>query len=333
MPTETTIQKPYWSPGVSDSPESYELNRLFGHQERLYYDRDGNPRPYLGPQQGLRGFDPNELYGYDQSRNLALGGAAGGYAQNYAGGLYNTMMPGAQQNLLGAMQGQYTTPIGQLQGADRTAMMNVQDILSGKRLHPDTNPQMQGVMDAISRQVMQQRDRSTRDMGAAFSSRGRAGGSDHRRSQLELEGQTDQAIADATSKALFNQYQTDSQTRDALTNQIMQGSVQNRMGTAGSLYNLGSQYDLNRQYSAADRLLNTGPFRRESITDPNLQTAFTNAQLGWDWQQGAPRSTAEMIAILQRGSGQRGTTVTPGMTPFQGATGAGAIAANLWGAY
>mgnify|MGYP003136453690 CR=1 FL=1 len=348
------VAQPAWKPGQGGNFREYD--KIYGMAQGLYIDPiTGKPMPYGGPSQAARAFDPYEQMGYARGGSLAQGGQAGGYAQQYMQDLYGNLNPLASQNIRGAMGGQFLTPTSSLQGADRLAAQNLEGVLGdslarenvdailrGERLDPKSNPAMQRVMDAVGKQVRRQRGKATSDASAAFSQSGTLGSSGHRRAQEAIERNMDETIADSTAQMMSNFYNQQSGARDQLAaqrlgaqNQLAQqvgfGSAQNRMGTAGSVFNLGSGYDLGRQDIDANRLMQLGAYQRGQITDPNLATDFANRNRAWAWQQDAPMNLANIIAMLQRGSGQVTDTTQRGGGSSAAATGiAGAgVAADV----
>lgn len=314
QPSHTSqVMKPDWKPGTGQDDYRY-LDQILNRGQNLYYDPvTGQPRPYTGPDQQMGGFDPYEQMGYDRGGGMASAGTAGGYAQNFASNLYGQMNPQAQSVLQDAMRGQYTAPKDGLQGADRMAAQNVEDILSGRRLDPAQNPAMQAVMDSVGRQVRKQRATDTASTSGAFGSGGTMGGSKHRQAQMQVEENADRAIADAQAQMGMDFYNQGIQTQDALAQNISQAGAQARQGTAGNMYGMGAQYDLNRQYTDADRMMQLGGYRRQ-ITDRNRDVDFQNQMRAWEWMQQAPGRQAELYGMLQRGAPNQVTqTQSPGI--------------------
>ena len=325
---------PYEQMGYSRAGGMAQSGVAGGYAQNYAQDLYGNLNPMASRnlQGGMRGqylTPTSQLQGSDR---LA--------AQNVAGLLGNQQAAGNIQNMLG----------------NQLAAQNVDDILSGKRLDPSTNPAMQRVMDAVGKQVRRERDKSTGEAAGAFSQMGTLGSSGHRKAQQAIERNMDETIADSTSKMMSDFYTRESGARDQLAAQrlgaqdrmaaerlgaqdrlaadIMSGSAQNRMGTAGSVFNLGSQYDLNRQNFDADRLMKLGAYRRGQITDPNIATDFANRNRAWAWQQDAPMNLANIIALLTRGSGQvtdttqRGGGASPAATTLASAQLLGDVATS-----
>ena len=315
QPSYTTqTMKPHWKPGTGMEDYAY-LDKQLGHQTALDYDPiTGQPLGYTGPNQGMVGFDPYEQTGYSRGGNMASSGRAGGYASGYANQLYNQMSPQASDTLMAQMRGQYTTPTSQLTGSDRMAAQNVESILSGDRLDPSKNSAMNAIMGSIREQLNKQRASATSDTTAAFGGSGITGGSRHRQAQMQIEENADRGIIDAQAQmAMENLNQ-----QDALSKQIMQGGANTRGQVAGNIYGMGANYDLNRQYTDADRLMQTGGYRRSNITDMNRDIAFQNQMRSWQHAQGAPGRSAELYAMLQRGTpNQVSRTQHPGIPASQ----------------
>lgn len=279
----------------------YGSKEQYGDVHNMWRDQNidantGRPIAYGGPNQGFTSFDPLEQRAYSESKYMTeRANPYSGYAGGQAGRLFNQENPAASNVVMNTLSDQYLS---------------------------QENPGMRSVMDTIGRTVSDQYKQAVGEASGGFSQRGTLGGSRNRDAQNINQEILATSLADQQGKLVYDNY-----------NQRMaeQQAMATNVGSRGDAYNLAGADDL--RFSNADRNLRMGGYQRQSVQDPNRDVSFANQQRGWDWEQGTPGREADLLAMLNRGTGGTTTVSQPGASAAQRAGQGLGMAGNAYGAF
>ena len=276
-PADTT-QRQITTPFYGDAGTYGQIHDRFNAMN--WDPNTGRPLEYQGPRMHDTVFDTGEQSAYDMTMRKATGpNQFAGYAGQQADRLYGLENPAATNVTLNTLNSQFLS---------------------------DQNPGFQSMVSSIGDAAREQYNMATGDTAGMFSGRGTFGGSRHRNAQGKNDAAFAKALTDQIGQLRYDDY----------ANRLgMQQAAAQQVASRGDAYNLAGADALD--YSNADRLLRMGGYRRQSVTDPNLQRDYDHALAAYQHRMNLPMQEAQLMSEVNRGTGGTTVTTAPGASTAQ----------------